>query len=249
MFCQDHSQLCCSDCVLLNHRQCTNLALIYELVKKLSVDMQQLSCQVQAILDELNKLKKTQAGNILSVEGSYREKLQEIKELRKKLNAALDKLENATLKALEEIRINLQNSLKKDVDNCSRLTDELQQLGEAVKGLHDKNKKEIEFIASKKCTNTIHACESYLKENHVKVQSSIIFMANISIEQYLSQQASLGSIVGSMKSLSLVMNPDKVLTVKRKSQYNVKISKDSSQNCTIRGICSLPSGHVIVADY
>ncbi|KAH3791879.1 uncharacterized protein LOC127837297 isoform X2 [Dreissena polymorpha] len=103
----------------------------------------------------------------------------------------------------------------------------------------------MEIIASKKCTNKIHKCESYLKENHVKVQSSIIFKANINIEQYLSQQASLRSIVDSMKSLSVVMNPVKVLAVKRKSKYNVKISKDSMQS-HIRGICSLPGGQVIV---
>ncbi|XP_052234924.1 uncharacterized protein LOC127847211 isoform X2 [Dreissena polymorpha] len=45
------------------------------------------------------------------------------------------------------------------------------------------------------------------------------------------------------------MNPNQVLTVERKSKYNVKISSDTSQTCSISGICSLPSGHVIVADF
>ncbi|XP_052215213.1 uncharacterized protein LOC127833805 [Dreissena polymorpha] len=247
MFCQDHGQLCCSDCVLLNHRQCTDLSLISESVKKLSLDMQQLSSKIQAILAELNKFKKIQEGTILSVEGSYSERLQEIREMRKKLNAALDKLENATLKELDEIRTTLETSLKKEVDNCSRLKDKLEQLGEAVQGLHDKNKKEMEFIASRKCQDKIQESESYLRENPVKVQSSIIFKANINIEQHLPQQASLGRIEDSMKSIPLGINPDKVLTLKRKSQYSVKIAKDRSQNC-IEGICSLPSGQVIVAD-
>ncbi|KAH3791875.1 hypothetical protein DPMN_145366 [Dreissena polymorpha] len=243
MFCQDHSKLCCSDCVLLNHRQCTDLALIAESVKTLSVDMQQLSSKIQEILAELNHFTKTQEASIQSMEGSYNEKLQEIREQRKTLNAALDKLENTTLKELDEIRTILQTSLKKDVDNCSRLKHELQQLSEAVQGLHDKNNKEMEFVASMKCQDKIHESESYLNENSVQVQSTIIFMANINIEQYLFQQASLGRIVDSM-----AMNPDTVLTVKRKSQSNIKIPKDSSDNCNIRGICSLPSGQVIVAD-
>ncbi|KAH3779310.1 hypothetical protein DPMN_157111 [Dreissena polymorpha] len=248
MFCQDHSQLCCSDCVLLNHRQCTNLALISESVKKLSQDMQQLSNKIQTIISELNEFKSMQESSIQSVEGSYSEKLQEIRELRQQFNAALDKLEHATLKELDETKIALQTSLKKDVDNCSRLKDELQQLGEAaVQVLHDKSTKELEFIAQRKCIDKVQESESYLKENNMKVQSSIIFKANINIEQYLSKQSSLGKIIDSMQSLTLEMNTDQVLTVKRKSLYNVKISQDKIKNC-VKGMCSLPGGQVIVAD-
>ncbi|XP_052276139.1 uncharacterized protein LOC127875256 [Dreissena polymorpha] len=144
------------------------------------------------------------------------------------------------------MRTTLQTSLKKDVDHCSRLKDELQQLGEAVNGLHDKSKKEMEFIASRKCMDKIQESESYLKSKHVKVQSSITFKAKVNIEQYLSQQVSQYAV--SVQSLTLEMKPEQVLTVKRKSKYNVKISEDKSQNCCIRGICSLPSGQVIVAD-
>ncbi|XP_052265698.1 uncharacterized protein LOC127868122 [Dreissena polymorpha] len=248
MFCQDHKQLCCSDCVLLNHRQCTNLALISESLKQLSVDMKQFSNKIQTILAEINKFKRTQEDSIQSVEGSYSEKLQEIRDQRKKLNAALDELEKTTLKELDEIRTILQISLKKDVDNCSRLKDELQQLSEAVQGLCDKSKKEMEFIASRKCLDKIHESETYLRKNPVKVQSSLIFHVNTDIEQYLSQQSSLGRIVHSIQSLTLKMIPDQVMTVKRKFEYNVKIPSDTAPNCSIIGICSLPSGHVIVAD-
>ncbi|XP_052234923.1 tripartite motif-containing protein 66-like isoform X1 [Dreissena polymorpha] len=181
MFCQDHSQLCCSDCLLVNHRQCKNVALISESAKNPSVDIQQLSNKIQIILADLNKFKRSQEASIHFVEGSYSEKLQEIREVRKKLNADLDGLENSTLKELDTIRSTLQTSLKKDVDNCSRLKDELQQLSEAVQGLCDKSKKDIEFIASRKCLDKILESESYLKENSVKVQSSIIFKANIDL--------------------------------------------------------------------
>ncbi|KAH3794710.1 hypothetical protein DPMN_148248 [Dreissena polymorpha] len=60
-------------------------------------------------------------------------------------------------------------------------------------------------------------CETYLKENLVKAQSSIIFKANIDIEQYLCHQFSLGRITDSMRSLALEINLDHVLTLKTKS--------------------------------
>ncbi|KAH3710582.1 uncharacterized protein LOC127858404 [Dreissena polymorpha] len=245
MFCQNHNQLCCSECVLLNHRQCTNLVLSSESVQKLSVDMQQLSNKIQTILDKLNKFKRIQEASIQSVEGSYGEKLEEIRELRTQLNAALDEQENTTMKEMDEIRLTLQASLQKDIDNCSRLKDELQQLGEAVQGLHNARKKETEFIASRKFLDKIQECESFLKENTCMAGRSIIFQANTDIVQYLSKQSSLGRVVDSMQSFI----PDQEMTVTKKCQYNVNISKDTSQSCLIRGICSLPSGAVVIADY
>ncbi|XP_052220241.1 tripartite motif-containing protein 45-like isoform X2 [Dreissena polymorpha] len=249
MFCQDHSQLCCSDCAFLNHRQCTNVTLICDSVQKMSLDMQQLTINLQTILDELNKFKSTQESSIQSVEASYCKRLQEIVDMRKKLNAALDELENKTLKELYEIRTTLQTALKKDIDNCSRLKDELKQHSEAVNVLCDKSNKEIEFIASRKCLDKMQESESYLKKKSMKVQSSIKFKANSDIEKYLFQQASLGRIVDSLQSLTLNMNPDQILTVKSKSEYLMRISSDTQQTCSITGICCLPSGQVIVTDY
>ncbi|KAH3749852.1 hypothetical protein DPMN_184367 [Dreissena polymorpha] len=242
MFCQTHRQLCCSDCVLLNHRPCTNVALISESVKNMSVDNRQLSNRIQVIIADLNTLNRSIETDIHLVEGSYSEKLQEIREVRKKLNAALDCLEKSTLKELDTIRTTLQTALKEDVDNCSRLKDELQQLSDAVQDLCGKSKKDIEFIASSKCLDKILESESYLKENTAKIQSFMIFKANIKLDQFLTKQSSLGRIC--------TLNPNQVLTVQRKSEYYVDTLIDTSpiKTCSIFGICSLPSGHAIVAD-
>ncbi|XP_052221061.1 uncharacterized protein LOC127837752 [Dreissena polymorpha] len=247
-FCHDHSQLCCSDCVLLDHRQCVNVIRICDSVKKMPLDMQQLPINLQTILEQLNKFKCRKEASMKSVDVSWSEKLQEIRDLRNTLNAALDALEKTTLKELDEIRTTLQTILKNDVDNCSRLIDELKQLSEAIHVLCDKSEKEIEFIASRKCLDKIQESKAFLKEITVKLQSSMIFKANIDIEKYLSQQASLGRIVDSMQSLTLKTNPNHVMTVKRISEYIVRISSDPNQTCSIRGVCCLPDGQVICAD-
>ncbi|KAH3749508.1 hypothetical protein DPMN_184006 [Dreissena polymorpha] len=127
------------------------MALISESVKNLSVDIRQLSNKIQVIHAELNKFKRSQEASNRFVEGSYSEKLHEIRDVSKKLNADLDELENSALKELYEITTSLQTSLKQDIDNCSQLKDALQQLSEAGQGLCDKSKKDIEFIASRKC--------------------------------------------------------------------------------------------------
>ncbi|KAH3835115.1 hypothetical protein DPMN_108459 [Dreissena polymorpha] len=128
------------------------------------MDMQKLSNKLQTIVGELNKFKSKQEASIQSVEVSCNDKLREIKDLRKKLNAALDALEKTTLTDLDEIRTAMLTSLKKDVENCSRLRDDLQTLSEAVNGLCDKIRKELELIASRKCMDKIKESESYLKK-------------------------------------------------------------------------------------
>ncbi|KAH3887998.1 hypothetical protein DPMN_012019 [Dreissena polymorpha] len=167
--------------------------------------MQLLLNNLQTVIDELNKLKSTQEANIQSKEVLCSEKQQEIQDLQKKLNAALDALENTTLKELNKVQTKLQTSLERIVDNCKRLKDDLQSLSEAVNGVRFKSKKKIEFIACIKCLDKIQESESYLKENPVKVESLIIFQANADIEQFLSTQPSLGMIVDSMQSQTLQM--------------------------------------------
>ncbi|KAH3849155.1 hypothetical protein DPMN_091551 [Dreissena polymorpha] len=141
----------------------------------MSFDMQQLSINLQAIFDELNEFKSIQEASFQSVEVSYCENLQEIQDLQKKVNAALNALKKITLKKLEEIKTTLQTSLKKDIDNCSRLEDELKQLSETVNALCDKSRNDIEFIARRKCLDKIQESKTYLKKKPVKVQSSILF--------------------------------------------------------------------------
>ncbi|KAH3869567.1 uncharacterized protein LOC127868057 [Dreissena polymorpha] len=210
--------------------------------------MQQLSNNLQTVLNELNKFKSTQDASIQTLEKSYNDELQEIRDMRQKLNTALDKLENTTLKELDAFRAALKTSLKKDIDNCSSLKDELQQLNEAVQELCNKSKQDLEFVASRKCLHKIQVSETFLKKIPVKAIGTMIFQADIGIEQYLCKQSSLGRIIDGMQSLTLKMKSDQVINVKRKSEYNVRMSSDKGQIYNIPGICTLPNGQVILLD-
>ncbi|KAH3858363.1 hypothetical protein DPMN_100986 [Dreissena polymorpha] len=201
--------------------------------------MKQLSINLQTIMDQLNMLRSEQEARIQLMEVSYSKRMQDIRDMRNKLNATLDELENTTVKELDEIRTTLQTSIMNDVDNCRRLKDELLKLDDAVQSLSEKSKKEIQFIASRKCLVKIQESETYLKKNSVKDHSLIIFQADIDIEHYLSKKSGLGRIA--------VKNPNQVLTVKRRSEYIVNISSDTN-TCNIQGICVMPSGHFIVVD-
>ncbi|KAH3704174.1 hypothetical protein DPMN_079230 [Dreissena polymorpha] len=240
MFCKDHSQLCCNKCAILNHRTCKTVILLSDLVKNTPTDLKQVSVTIQTTLAQLKELQENQEDSIQSLLSSYFEQLHKIQKYRKKIIADLNKLEQKTMQELKDTLTKLQAPLERDIDKCSTLQDELKQLGEAIHDIGDKNKQELSLIASIKCKDKIQQFEKYQKENFVEVKSSISFQPNNEIVEYLSKLSGLGM------TLTVMQNPDKVIRMDRKSEYDVHT--EGELKCSIRDICVLSSGQVLVTD-
>ncbi|KAH3752445.1 uncharacterized protein LOC127846926 [Dreissena polymorpha] len=214
MYCEDHSQLCCTNCAFLNHRQCKNVKLLSDLVKKNSTDLKKLLVTIQTILGEIKILQDKQNASMRSVQSSYDEQLTKIQETRRKINATLDMLEKKTLKEMKDELTKLKASLRGDVDKFASLRDELKQLGDAIQDIIDKSKLELSFVASIKCQEKIKQSETYKKKNFDQIRSSIVFQPNSDIEQYLSKLSGLGTIEHSVQTLTAQGNPDQVIRLK-----------------------------------
>ncbi|XP_052229674.1 uncharacterized protein LOC127843850 [Dreissena polymorpha] len=248
MFCEDHSQLCCTNCAFLNHRQCAKVTLISKSVKGSPPNLQQLSRKIQSILEEIKKLQNYWDTNMQSLQASYDKQLYVIHDTRKKINSILDNIEKNTMKELDDKLASLKESVKTDADNCSKLKNELKQLNDAIQDIVDKGKAELTFIASKKCMEKIKQSETYLKQNSFQVESSLTFQADRDFQQYLSKLSGLGKIVLSTKGTLVLVDPDQALTVQGKSEYNVRLQIDSYKNCTIETICVLSEDQILVTD-
>ncbi|XP_052247478.1 uncharacterized protein LOC127855727 [Dreissena polymorpha] len=246
MFCEDHSQLCCTNCAFLNHRQCAKVTLISESVKGSPPNLQQLSGKIQSILEEIKKLQNYWDTNMQSLQASYDKQLYVIHDTRKKTNSILDNIEKNTMKELDDKLASLKASVKTDADNCSKLKNELKQLNDAIQDIVDKGKAELTFIASKKCMEKIKQSETYLKQNSFQVESSLTFQADRDFQQYLSKLSGLGKIVLSTKETLVLV--DQALTVQGKSEYNVRLQSDSDKNYHIEAICVLSEDQILVAD-
>ncbi|KAH3717135.1 hypothetical protein DPMN_059914 [Dreissena polymorpha] len=248
MFCEDHSQLCCTNCAFLNHRQCAKVTLISQSVKGSPPNLQQLSKKIQSILEEIKKLQNYWDTNMQSLQASYDKQLYVIHDTRQKINSILDNIEKNTMKELDDKLASLKASVKTDADNCSKLKNELKQLNDAIQDSVDKGKAELTFIASKKCMEKIEQSETYLKQNSFQVESSLTFQADRDFQQYLSKLSGLGKIVLSTKETLVLVDPDQALTVQGKSEYNVRLQSDSVKNCYIEAICVLSDDEILVAD-
>ncbi|KAH3768151.1 hypothetical protein DPMN_169363 [Dreissena polymorpha] len=174
-----------------------------------------------------------------SVQVSYSKQLHKVRQTRQTINTILDKIEKNTIKELDDKMTTLKASLKTDMDNCSKLKNELKQLSDAIHDIVDKGKSELIFIASKKCLEKIRQSETYLRENSVQLERLLTFQADIDIEQFFSTLSCLGKIV--------LGDQNHVFTVQGKSEYEVTIPIDSSP-CVLNGICVLSNGQMLVAD-
>ncbi|XP_052235098.1 uncharacterized protein LOC127847298 [Dreissena polymorpha] len=247
MFCDNHSELCCTNCAILNHRHCQKITLISDIVKSQSTDLQQLSVSIQTILKALTKLQDNQEASIQYVQSSYDEQLNKIQETRREINTALDTIEQKTLKEMKDTLSKLQVFSKKDVDNCNRLRDELKQLRDTIQDISDKSKMELSFIATRKCKVIIEQSENFLKKNYVQDKFYVTFQPNSEIVQYLSTLSGLGRIKHSTEKLMGEENPNKVITVQEQYVHNMRISSDWNE-CNIKAILVLQDGQVLVAD-
>ncbi|XP_052246553.1 transcription intermediary factor 1-alpha-like [Dreissena polymorpha] len=248
MYCNDHSQLCCTNCAFLNHRLCTKVTLISESARGPLPDLQQLSRKIQTILEEVKKLENHCNTNMLTLQASYNKLLDEIRDTRQTINIILDKIEKNTIQELDDKMTSLKASIKTDLDNCIKLKNELKQLSGAINDIIDKGKAELTFIASKKCLEQVKQSETYLKENSVQVESSLTFQADSDVQQYLSKLSGLGKTVLSTKEILELGDPDQVFTIQGKSEYDVSIPGDSDRIRDIIAICVLSDDEILVAD-
>ncbi|KAH3704140.1 hypothetical protein DPMN_079195 [Dreissena polymorpha] len=223
--------------------------LLSELVKTTPTDLKQVSVTIQTTLAKLKDLQENQEDSLQSLLSSYDEQLHKIQENCKKLIADLNKLEQKTKQKLKDTLTKLQAPLERDINKCATLQDELKQLGDAIHVIGDKSKQELSLIASIKCQDRIQQFEKYQKENFVEVKSLINFQHNIEIVQYLSKLSGLGRIEHITQTLKVQGNPNQIIRMYEKSEYNVRARWDNVLlNCSIIDVCVLPSGLVLAAD-
>ncbi|KAH3696310.1 hypothetical protein DPMN_083773 [Dreissena polymorpha] len=233
VFCEDHLQLCCNTCVVMTHRQCTKLTLISEYSKtQTSLDFRQLSAKIQKIQTDFRELQQRHIYNLQSVKDSYTDQLQELRNMRKKINAQLDELEKATVKGLDELKTKLNTSLNAAVQTCSKFQAELEKLSEAVHVVENKNK-ELALMAHIKCTNKIKLYEAFVYEFPAQNNCSISLQPNTEIERFLSKLSGLGNILHINRIITVGTN--KVLLYPKR-QHN------------IQDIFEFPNGHTIIAE-
>ncbi|KAH3896486.1 hypothetical protein DPMN_020663 [Dreissena polymorpha] len=236
MYCLDHSQLCCSTCVELNHRLCLQVTPLPQAATGKSTNFKNLSVSMENTLSQMKQCQTYQEDRMKSLKVSYKEHEGLIVDgLRVNIVSYLRKCETSTVNTthehmqypISEMREGIKNlladfeksTIKEKKEELNLKQAPLKVLRNSCIRLHYElfhlhvaipkvlGKPELSFIASKKCLENIQQSDIFLKENF----------------------------------------PNHVFTVNGKSVHNVKMPSDS-YICWITAVCALPNGQVLVAD-
>ncbi|XP_052284810.1 uncharacterized protein LOC127881167 isoform X2 [Dreissena polymorpha] len=246
LFCEDHSALCCNTCVLLSHRKCSKVTLIAD-TPLFATDHQQLSAKINSILGQLMKLQTNWEINMKSLQGSYEERLKEVRSMRERINSTLDKLEKATMKEMDEVKASWNASLKFYVDTCSGLCTKLTHLNDARLEIGEKNK-DLAFLAHQKSEEMIKKVDKYLNNNSIQTEVSLKLIVYHDIEKYLSNLSCLGHTIHITKELTMQGSLDQAIKVTGAIPVSVRIPSDTSATYSIYNICGLFNGQTLVSD-
>ncbi|KAH3706355.1 hypothetical protein DPMN_065741 [Dreissena polymorpha] len=182
--------------------------------------------------------------------------------IHKLIHSTLFDIENITLNEAKNKLISIEASLKTGVETCIRYHHELKAVHELLLySCQLYTKKKLCFIASRKCMDKIQQVETYLDENSLKLECSVLNHTIQETGHYFLKLSCLGGLVEGMpaytdieqylyklSSLVRVLWHNHVFTAQGKSEHTVAIPSDNA-TCTITAICVLPGGQVLVADW
>ncbi|XP_052212091.1 uncharacterized protein LOC127831140 [Dreissena polymorpha] len=238
MFCADHSQLCCTTCVLLDHRQCNNVTQIScGNHKKEHEDLQKLTIDINNLTQRLRKMVEQTECNVKSLQFAYDKILEKITLERQKINAALDLVERRTINEGRALVTRLQKSLQADVDSGKAALKRIQSLQEASDKIEPHNS-ELSTVAFMKIKKELLTSDSIVREMASKTDSTLSFTLDTNIKKCLATMTMLGSINTSENNT--------MIATTRKTDNNVKVSGEAI--CEIRGIIEMSNGDAIIAD-
>ncbi|XP_052778748.1 uncharacterized protein LOC128216219 [Mya arenaria] len=238
--CDDHQELCCSVCVALNHRLCSSISHLPDLAKGFlkTEEFKQLPVAVDKMRYRLDELKTNWTKDQASLKDSYKNILVEIKALRKEINQILDKLEKKTVEQLDSMMEDLKKSIKDDLETLGHMDDQLKTLIEKLQQTTGKNKDTIPYIGFRKCQSILSEANRFVQE--IRVKEGMKFKSDESVLPFLRNLKRLGNVESVFSTY--------VYKVQSLSHYKVRIKKDKN-NCSIKGVCGLANGEMVIADY
>ena len=104
LYCKEHERPCCRICILKNHKDCKNVAIMEEIIKnvKTSNMFTDIEHLIKEIIEIISKIRQNRKTNSSGVKEQKRLIENEIQELRTTINTHLDKLQENLMKELTE---------------------------------------------------------------------------------------------------------------------------------------------------
>ncbi|KAH3791251.1 hypothetical protein DPMN_144734 [Dreissena polymorpha] len=207
------------------------------------MDVAQMSTSIEQLLKRLEDMLKIGEQHINSLQTSYETALKEIHNERQRIDDNLDRLQENTIRNLEQLHSRLKTSLENESKRCIECVSKLRSYD--TKDTHSTSL-ERSFVAYQKCLDHSASVDSF--HQNVLSNIDIVFERNKDLEQILASCTELGSIASYAAVSHYRIDPNEVVSVIDKSQYKVRTPTDK-ENCYITGICGSSNGEFVIADF
>ncbi|WAR25968.1 hypothetical protein MAR_011672 [Mya arenaria] len=240
LFCGDHQKLCCHICVSLVHRQCSLIQHIPDVAQGIDdkPEFKQLPQQIVDIQSQIKKLQKSREKNQQCIRDSRAQILLEIRALRRKIDQALDQLEQNTIKEVDVMVAIFEEQMKKDIAQSAQLSKDIKSLADSM--AKTKTNNSLAYVGYSRCQELITETKAFLEDNTSKQEVELAFVLHTGLNHLIDSFMSL-------ERFGEITNTSHVFNVENVKQFNAALTIDKGIS-NISGICELLSGELVLVD-
>ena len=255
-FCEDHTEVFCSPCKMVKHRNCKTADVQEKSAGYTTAQVNSILAKIKSLIHEFDTKQKQRKSDRKELERLTEDCRKEIKGFRAQIDAILDKLE---AQAMGEVDVFDQGQSRHIDQHITALTTGLQMLDLDSKQLEDAksngNKVKM-FITDVQISKSLKEYEVMLAEvENDMIEPTLSFEGNSKLADFQIEITTLGSLKGTGQSLGLSHkggNKSKktILLGKQATlQDRVRVrSLNDKKAPWISGCTFMPSGHAVLCD-
>ncbi|CAC5403668.1 unnamed protein product [Mytilus coruscus] len=274
-YCQYHDKDCCPACIAADHKSCTDILLLKDVIKavKTSALLNTIESNIKDIKSNIDHIIADRQQNLDNINEERQRYQNEIKLVRTKVNSHLNKLEQKVLKELDSA----ENKIKTETTNLmTKLLDKIEvskKLDEEIVAIKKYATEYQVYIGSKTIENKVEKEETYLQslfEDGRLRQNCLKMTMNkklANIETIIETFGTVGTEIGQTLIVlkrgknKQAQNMSNVLNINKKPLDKLNISRIGQiilsgsmvrswlfTSFEFQGISLLPNGKIILAD-
>ena len=265
LYCKEHECPCCGICIVKNHSDCQNLAIMEEIIKnvKTSSKFNETEHLIKEMIENIGKIRQNSETNSSAVKEQKPIIENEIQELRTKINNHLDMLQENLMTELDEVDLQVTDETR---ELLVSLDEKQRELTEYQKNIVNIKKYALDlqtFIAVKqivKDVETHDTCLQSLVNSDSLNQTKLTYKIDSGLKN-------ITTIIQKFAEVVVESKPCEMVFVRRKDkqaqmmvaelsppmsveniQLNLK-QKINTEGINIRGCSLLPDGRMVFSCY
>ena len=265
LYCREHECPCCRICIVANHGNCMNVAILEQVLKnvKTSTMFTEAEHLIKEIIENISKIRQNRENNSISVKENKQRIENEIQELRTKINNHLDKLQEKLMTELAEAEKQVKEETRELLVSLDEKQKELTEYQTNVVNIKKYASDLQTFIAVKQIEKEVETqdmCLHSLVNSDRLNQTKLSYKINTDLKTITTSIQKFGEVVVESKpcEINLVRKKNKQAQMMRSellspmSVQNIKLNLKQKINIKasfIRGCSLLPDGRMVFSYY